>query len=54
MTSTDISAPPVPRPGSPELAEFLTEVATDAKRRRPEGGIEPPNRALAQVRALHF
>lgn len=54
MTSIDVSAPPVPRPGSPELAEFLAEVAADAKRRRAEGGSEPPNRALAQVRALRL
>ncbi|MBY8857041.1 hypothetical protein K7711_11180 [Nocardia sp. CA2R105] len=47
MTSTDVSAPPVPRPGSPERVEFLAEVAADAKRRRAEGGSEPPNRALA-------
>lgn len=54
MTSTDISAPPVPRPGSPELVEFLAEVAADAQRRRAEGGSEPPNRALAQLRALRL
>ncbi len=54
MTSTDISAPPVPRPGSPEIAEFLAFTAQDARRRREEGGTEPPYAALAQVRRLRL
>ncbi|GAA5066226.1 acyl-CoA dehydrogenase family protein [Nocardia callitridis] len=54
MTVSPTETRRVVRPGSPELVEFVAAVAEDARRRRDEGGTEPPNAALAQVRQLRL
>lgn len=44
----------VPRPRSAEVAEFVSFVAADARRRRDEGGTEAPHEALARLRELRL
>jgi alkylation response protein AidB-like acyl-CoA dehydrogenase len=53
-TLDDTVAPPVPRPGSPEIAEIVAEVAADAARRRADGGTEPPTAAIAAIKKLRL
>ncbi|MFD4404603.1 acyl-CoA dehydrogenase family protein [Nocardia sp. NPDC058499] len=54
MSSTETAVAAVPRPGDPELAELVAEVAADAARRRAAGGTEPPNRAIAAITRLRL
>ncbi|MET9026656.1 acyl-CoA dehydrogenase family protein [Nocardia sp. NPDC004168] len=54
MTSIDTAAATIARPGSPEIAAFVAEVAADAARRRAEGGDEPPHAAIAAAKRLRL